>query len=80
MWLLAAGVEGVEPTKGIRFKQTALVIQAAVEAQGVALGTHGLVADDLGAAPRPPVRSLAEGIAAICLLSGLAAGQLPSVR
>lgn len=49
MWLLAAGVEGVDPARGIRFKQTALVIQAAVEGQGVALGNTSLVADDLAA-------------------------------
>ena len=47
MWLLAAGVEGVDPSRGIRFKETALVIQAAVEGQGVALGSSSLVADDL---------------------------------
>jgi LysR family glycine cleavage system transcriptional activator len=49
MWLLAAGVEGVDPARGIRFKETALVLQAAVEGQGVALGTTSLVAVDLAA-------------------------------
>jgi LysR family transcriptional regulator, glycine cleavage system transcriptional activator len=49
MWLLAAGVEGVDPSGGIRFKETALVIQAAVEGQGVALGAASLVGDDLAA-------------------------------
>jgi LysR family glycine cleavage system transcriptional activator len=49
MWLLAGGVEGVDPAGGIRFKQTALVIQAAIEGQGVALGNTSLVGDDLAA-------------------------------
>ncbi len=49
MWLLAAGVEEVDPTQGIHFRQTTLVIQAAVDGQGVALGSTILVADDLAA-------------------------------
>jgi LysR family glycine cleavage system transcriptional activator len=49
MWLLAAGVGDVDPTRGIRFKQTALVIQAAIEGQGVALGNTSLVGHDLTA-------------------------------
>ena len=48
-WLLAAGVTGIDPTRGIRFKQTALVIQAAIEGQGVALGNTSLVDNDLAA-------------------------------
>jgi LysR family glycine cleavage system transcriptional activator len=47
MWLLAAGASEVNPTQGIHFTQTALVIQAAINGQGVALGTTSLVADDL---------------------------------
>ncbi len=47
MWLLAAGVEGADPARGVRFRETALVIQAAVEGQGVALGNTSLVGDDL---------------------------------
>jgi LysR family glycine cleavage system transcriptional activator len=49
MWLLAAGVEGIDPARSIRFRETALVIQAAVEGQGVALGNTSLVGDDLAA-------------------------------
>jgi LysR family transcriptional regulator, glycine cleavage system transcriptional activator len=48
MWLLAAGVEGVDPTQGIHFRETTLVIQAAIDGQGVALG-DSLAADDLAA-------------------------------
>jgi len=49
MWLLAAGVEEVDATQGIHFRQTTFVIQAAVDGQGVALGSTSLVADDLAA-------------------------------
>src|SRR5918998_5059527 len=47
-WLLAAGVEDVDPTQGIHFRQTTLVIQAAIDGQGIALG-DSLAADDLAA-------------------------------
>jgi LysR family glycine cleavage system transcriptional activator len=46
-WLLAAGVEGVDPERGLHFSQTSLAIQAAIDGQGVALGDSSLVADDL---------------------------------
>ena len=49
MWLLAAGAVEVDATQGFHFRQTALVIQAAIDGQGVALGTTSLVADDLSA-------------------------------
>src|SRR5918998_1236389 len=42
-------LEGVDPARGVRFRETALVIQAAVEGQGVALGNTSLVGDDLAA-------------------------------
>jgi LysR family transcriptional regulator, glycine cleavage system transcriptional activator len=48
-WLLAAGVPEVDAAAGVRFRETALVIQAAIEGQGVALGNTSLVADDLAA-------------------------------
>src|SRR3712207_8458348 len=47
MWLLAAGVEGIDPTRGIYFNETAIAIQAAIDGQGVALGDTSLVAHDL---------------------------------
>ncbi len=49
MWLLAAGVEGVEPERGPAFSHSFMVIQAAIEGQGVALGRSALVAADLKA-------------------------------
>ncbi len=49
MWLLAAGVEGVDATRGLHFNNTAIAVQAALAGQGVALGNTSLVADDLAA-------------------------------
>lgn len=46
-WLAAAGVEGVNPTQGPYFDMSALVIQAAVQGQGVALGRSTLAASAL---------------------------------
>lgn len=49
MWLRAAGVEGVDPARGIRFRESALAIQAAIEGQGVTLGSTSLAGHDLSA-------------------------------
>lgn len=46
-WLKARGVEGVDPTIGPRFDQTALAIEAAAHGQGVALAPYAFVAEDL---------------------------------
>ena len=47
MWLLAAGVEGVDPRRGPSFSDSSMVLQAAADGQGVALGRSALAADDL---------------------------------
>jgi LysR family glycine cleavage system transcriptional activator len=49
MWLLVAGVKGVDPRQGPFFTDSALVIQAAVEGQGVALARGALAAGDIAA-------------------------------
>jgi len=49
MWLLVAGVEDVGPAHGPYFTDSALVIQAAAEGQGVALARGALAAGDLAA-------------------------------
>ncbi len=49
MWFLAAGVEGIDSTRGPVFTDSGMVIQAAVEGQGVALGRSALAATDLAA-------------------------------
>ncbi len=49
MWLLVAGVAGVDPRQGPFFTDSALVIQAAAAGQGVALARGALAAGDLAA-------------------------------
>jgi LysR family glycine cleavage system transcriptional activator len=48
-WLAAAGVTGVPGERGQRYSHSSLVIQAAIDGQGVALGRSTLVALDLEA-------------------------------
>src|SRR5262245_34524070 len=47
MWLLAAGAREIDPAQGFHFTQAALVMQAAINGQGLALGTTSPVADEL---------------------------------
>jgi LysR family glycine cleavage system transcriptional activator len=49
MWLAARGVKGVDGTRGPRFNQSSLVIEAAVGGRGVALAKRTLAQDDLEA-------------------------------
>lgn len=49
MWLLVAGVTDVNPRQGPYFTDSAMVIQAAVAGQGVALARGALAADDIAA-------------------------------
>ena len=49
MWLKAAGVEGVDPNYGMTLIPFTMVLEAAIEGQGVALGRSNLVAADLAA-------------------------------
>lgn len=49
MWLLAAGVEDVDPGRGPRFNYGGLAVQSAIEGHGVALASDILVADHLAA-------------------------------
>ena len=49
MWLLAAGLHDVDPTRGPRFTMENMAVQAALDGQGVALMGDILVADDLAA-------------------------------
>ena len=46
-WLNAAGVKGVDATRGPRFNQLGLQVQASIEGLGVALASKVLVRDDL---------------------------------
>ncbi len=49
MWLLAAGVDRVDPERGPSFADSAMVVQAAVEGLGLALARSALAAADLAA-------------------------------
>jgi LysR family glycine cleavage system transcriptional activator len=49
MWLTAAGVQGVDPDRGLKFDHAALAIQAALNGMGVAMGPGPLVDRDLAA-------------------------------
>ncbi len=48
-WLLAAGVEGVDPARGPIFTDSSMLILAAMAGQGVALARGVLAADELAA-------------------------------
>ena len=47
MWLLAAGLHDIDPTRGPRFSMENMAVQAALDGQGVALIGDMLAADDL---------------------------------
>lgn len=49
VWLDAAGVTGIDPARGPGYSDSALVLQAAVDGQGVALSRRSLAQDDLAA-------------------------------
>ena len=49
MWLAARGVKGVDGSRGPRFNQSSLVIEAALSGRGVALAKRTLAQDDLDA-------------------------------
>lgn len=49
MWLLAAGVKGVDPTRGPRFSPETMAIDAAIKGQGVALSSLVIVQDEIAA-------------------------------
>lgn len=49
MWLMAAGVDGVDFSRGPSYSHSNLVLQAAINGEGVALGRTALIAEDLAA-------------------------------
>ncbi len=49
IWLSAAGVAGVNATKGPLFDSTKMAVQAAIDGLGVAIGAPQLFADDIAA-------------------------------
>jgi LysR family glycine cleavage system transcriptional activator len=81
MWLAARGVRGVDATRGPRFNQSSLVIEAAVSGRGVALAKRTLAQDDLDAgrlvAPMP-ISTMIDF--AYFLVHPKAKGRLPQVK
>jgi LysR family glycine cleavage system transcriptional activator len=49
MWLMAAGVEGVDASRGPIFSHSTMSIQAAIRGEGVALGRTALIEEELAA-------------------------------
>lgn len=49
LWLVAAGVDGIDATRGPRFHDVALALDAAMAGQGVAMGDDVLCARDIAA-------------------------------
>ena len=49
MWLKAARVDGVDASRGPIFSHSSMVLQAAINGEGVALGRTALIAEDLAA-------------------------------
>ncbi len=47
VWLRKVGVEGVDPRHGLTFNHVSLVLQAAIDGQGVALGLMPLAQEDV---------------------------------
>ena len=47
MWLAAAGYPEIDTTRGPRFVQFGMAVEAAIKGMGVALGSTAVVADDL---------------------------------
>jgi LysR family glycine cleavage system transcriptional activator len=81
MWLAARGVKGFDASRGPRFNQSSLVIEAAVSGRGVALAKRTLAQDDLDAgrlvAPMP-ISTLVDF--AYFLVHPKAKGRLPQVK
>ncbi len=82
MWLLAAGLPDIDPTRGPHFTQENMAVQAALDGQGVALVGDILVADHLAAGRllRPFDPSLSTPLSfAYYLLSTNDSAELPKV-
>jgi LysR family glycine cleavage system transcriptional activator len=81
MWLAARGVKGFDASRGPRFNQSSLVIEAAMSGRGVALAKRTLAQDDLDAgrlvAPMP-ISTMVDF--AYFLVHPKAKGRLPQVK
>jgi LysR family glycine cleavage system transcriptional activator len=81
MWLAARGIKGVDGTRGPRFNQSSLVIEAAAAGRGVALAKRALAQADLdsGRLVAPLVDSTAVDFAYF-VVHPKAKGRLPQVK
>ena len=81
MWLKAAGAHDVDGTRGLRFNQSSLVLEAAMSGRGVALAKSALAADDLAAGRLAKPFDLAQPIAfAYYIVCPKSKAVLPKVR
>ncbi|MDE2355996.1 MAG: transcriptional regulator GcvA [Alphaproteobacteria bacterium] len=81
MWFAARGVKGFDASRGPRFNQSSLVIEAAVSGRGVALAKRTLAQDDLDAGRLiVPIPISTEIDFAYFLVYPKAKGRLPQVK
>ena len=81
MWLAARGIKGVDGTRGPRFNQSSLVIEAAVGGRGVALAKRALAQADLDAGRLiAPLQIATEVDFAYFVVHPKAKGRLPQVN
>ena len=81
MWLAARGVKGVDGSRGPRFNQSSLVIEAAVGGRGVALAKRALAQADLDAGRLVTPFDIATAVDfAYYVVHPKAKGRLPQVK
>jgi LysR family transcriptional regulator, glycine cleavage system transcriptional activator len=81
MWLAARGIRGVDGTRGPRFNQSSLVIEAAMGGRGVALAKRTLAQDDLDAGRLVAPLQIATAVDfAYYLVHPKVKGRLPQVK
>lgn len=81
MWLAARGVTGVDATRGPRFNQSSLVIEAAMGGRGVALAKGALAQDDLDAGRLAAPLQMSTAVDfAYYVVHPKAKGRLPQVK
>jgi len=81
MWLAARGVRGVDGTRGPRFNQSSLVIEAAMGGRGVALAKRILAQDDVDAGRLVVSMQITSAVDfAYYLVHPKAKGRLPQVK
>jgi LysR family glycine cleavage system transcriptional activator len=81
MWLAARNIRGVDGTRGPRFNQSSLVIEAAMGGRGVALAKRTLAQDDLDAGRLVAPLQIATAVDfAYYLVHPKVKGRLPQVK